>query len=165
MPLVSHEPSTVELPELKLVGTCAFADFFANGQQTMFGEAWQRLHECKFADGVLANPTRAFGLELYPPSFPKDRRWYYGAFLEVKKFEAVYPSGMLYRYIPAASYLKFTVAGPVTEIAPAFRHIYDTWLPAAGVKLAGYYDMELYDERFKGPDSPDSQVDILLPLA
>jgi len=31
--------------------------------------------------------------------------------------------------------------------------------------LAGYYDMEAYDERFKGPCSPDSLMDILLPLA
>jgi predicted transcriptional regulator YdeE len=61
--------------------------------------------------------------------------------------------------------LKFTVDGPVTEVGTAFRFIYDQWLPKSGIKLAGYYDLEAYDERFTGPCNADSQMDILLPLA
>lgn len=165
MPLVSTEPTTCELPDLKLVGTCSFADFFSNGQVTLFGETWERLIQNPVDYELRVDPDQHFGLELYPPEFPKDRRWYYCACCEVKKFEAVYPSCIVARFIPAAKYLKFTVAGPVTEIGPAMRHIYDQWLPNAGVKLAGYYDLEYYDERFKGACDPDSMTDILLPLA
>jgi AraC family transcriptional regulator len=165
MPLVSHEPTTIELPDLRLVGTCSFADFFSNNQQTLFGETWERMLENPIDDELRAAPHRSFALELYPPTFPKDRRWYYCACVEVKSLDVRYPSCMVARFIPASRYLKFTVAGPVTEVGPAFRQIYDQWLPGAGVKLAGYYDMELYDERFEGPCNPDSLMDILLPLA
>lgn len=163
MPLVSTEPSEIELPELKLVGTCAFADFF-DGQMSLFGETWERLLKHQIDDSLRAHPNRSFGLELYPPEFPQDRRWYYCACVEVKDLAMPYPPSMVARFIPAALYLKFTVAGPVAEVAQAFRHIYDIWLPASGVKLAGYYDLEFYDERFKGPEAVDSEMDILLPL-
>jgi predicted transcriptional regulator YdeE len=165
MGLISTEPTTLKLPDLKLVGACSFANFFNNGQQVLFGETWQRLHECKIDNELLANPKRSFALELYPPGFPKDHRWYYCACVEVKSFEAEYPPNLLFRYIPAAEYVKFTVKGPVTEVGPAFRQIYDHWLISAGVKLKGYYDLESYDERFKGPCDADSVMDILLPLA
>jgi AraC family transcriptional regulator len=165
MPLVSNDPTPWELPDLKLVGACTFANFFENNQHTLFPETWARLHQSKLDGEQLANPTRSFGLELYPPGFPKDHRWYYCACVEVKSFEITYPSNLLFRFIPAAKYLKFTVEGPVTEIGPSFRYIYQEWLPKAGVKLAGFYDLEMYDERFKNPSDPSSQVDILLPLA
>lgn len=164
MPLVSTEPTKIELPDLKLVGTCSFTNFFENSQQALFGETWQRLHSCDLGD-LLANPKRSFALELYPPAFPQDHRWYYMACVEVNSFEAVYPSNMVFRFIPAAEYLQFNVKGPVTEVGPAFRQIYDTLLPNLGAKLKGYYDMEMYDEGFKGPCDPESIMHILLPLA
>jgi predicted transcriptional regulator YdeE len=165
MPLVSEDPTTCELPDLKLVGTCTFAEFFADGQQKLFGETWERFMQQQVPEELVAHPGRWFGLELYPPEFPKIRRWYYFACAEVKDFEAVYPPSMVARFIPASQYLKFTVAGPVTELAPAFHFIYHNWLPGSGIKLAKYYDLEFYDERFKGACDPASQIDILLPLA
>jgi predicted transcriptional regulator YdeE len=165
MPLVSEDPTFCELPDLKLVGPCAFGDFFSNNQQCLFGETWERLHQHMIPDELRIHHNRSFALELYPPEFPKDRRWYYCACVEVKTFETRYPSNMIARFIPAARYAKFTVAGPITEVGPTFRFLYDQWLPKSGIKLAGYYDMEAYDERFKGPCSPDSMMDILLPLA
>jgi AraC family transcriptional regulator len=165
MPLITTEPTEIELPDLKLVGTCTFCDFFSNNQQNLFGERWERFCHHPIPTEKRANPNRSFALELYPPEFPKDRRWYYMACVEVKDLADVYPSALMSRFIPAARYLKFTVGGPVTEVGPAFRKIYDEWLPKSTVKLAGYYDMEQYDERFKGPCEADSQMDILLPLA
>lgn len=165
MPLVSEDPTTCELPDLKLVGACTFADFFANGQQTLFGETWERFVSQSIPEQLLSNPGRWFGLELYPPEFPTARSWYYCACAEVKDFEAVFPPSMVARFIPAASYLKFTVAGAVTELAPAFRFIYDRWLPSSGIQLARYYDLEFYDERFQGACNENSLIDILVPLA
>jgi predicted transcriptional regulator YdeE len=164
MPLITTEPAEIALPDLKLVGACAFADFFDN-QRHLFGETWERLFHHLVAEENRAHPHRSIALELYPPEFPKDPRWYYLACVEVKDLAAEYPSSLVSRFIPAARYLKFTVAGPVTDVGPAFRQIYDQWLPNAGVKLAGYYDLEYYDERFKGPCDAGSQMDILLPLA
>ena len=38
MPLVSLEPESFELPDLRLVGTGSFADYFANEQWPQIGE-------------------------------------------------------------------------------------------------------------------------------
>jgi predicted transcriptional regulator YdeE len=165
MPLITTEPTEVELSDLKLVGACSFADFFSNNQTVLFGETWERLMHNRVDDELRSHPNRSLALELYPPGFPKDPRWYYCACVEVKDLALPYSSALISRFMPAARYLKFTVEGPVTEIGPAFRQIYDQWLPSAGVKLAGYYDLEFYDERFKGPCNAESRMDILLPLA
>jgi predicted transcriptional regulator YdeE len=164
MPLVSEEPATCELPDLHLVGTCTYADFF-NGKMDLFGETWERFIQHPIDFNLRTNADEHFGLGLYPPEFPQNKTWYYFACCAVKSADVVYPASMVARFIPASRYLKFTVAGAVTELAPAFRFIYDQWLPKSGVKLAGYYDLEYYDERFKGPCDASSQIDVLLPLA
>jgi predicted transcriptional regulator YdeE len=164
VPLVSTEPTRFTLPDLKLVGTCAFADFFSNNQHTLFGETWERFLKHVGEVNNRANSTQMFGMELYPQEFPTDRRWYYFACVEVKDLAVPHPPNMVSRFIPAAEYLRFTVDGPVTEIGSAMRYICDEWLPKSGVKRA-HYDLEFYDERFKGSCDPNSQMDILIPLA
>jgi predicted transcriptional regulator YdeE len=164
MPLVSTEPTRLKLPDLKLVGTCAFADFFSNNQHTLFGETWERFLKHIGEIKNRANPTQMFGIELYPQEFPTDRRWYYMAAVEVTDLASPQPRDMVARFIPAAEYLRFTVAGPVTEIGPAMRIICDQWLPKTNLKR-GHYDLEFYDERFKGSCDVNSQMDILIPLA
>lgn len=164
MPLISTEPTELELPDLKLVGACSFADFLSN-QHHLFGETWERYYADPVPEEHRAHPNRSFSLDLFPPEFPKDARWYYFAGVEVKDLEIRYPSSLVSRFIPAARYLRFTIAGPVTEIGPAHQYIYEQWLPNSGVKLAGYYDLEFYDERFTGPTNADSLMDLLLPVS
>jgi len=127
-------------------------------------ETWHRLlaHQDKIRN--TANTGRCFGLELYPPDFMKDKRWYYMACMEVTSLTIPLPFHLVTRFIPASRYVKFTVTGPVTEIGSAFRYVYDEWLPQSGVKVASPYDLELYDDRFKGPENEQSQTDILLPV-
>jgi AraC family transcriptional regulator len=165
MPLVSTEPTAFQLPDLLLAGTCAFANFFSNNQWPLIGECWERLmhHVAEIPNRV--HPERSFGLELFPPEFKHDRRWYYCACVEVASASVPLPSNLLCRFVPAAQYARFSVEGPVTEIAPAFRYIYDEWLPKSKVKLVGTYDLEMYGEEFKGPCDENSVTHILLPLA
>ena len=77
----------------------------------------------------------------------------------------MFPPNLLCRYIPAARYARSQVSGDVTELAPAFRYIYDEWKPKTDWKLAGTYDLELYGEEFKSPCDPQSVTHLLLPLA
>lgn len=165
MPLLSTEPTTCELPDLLLAGTCSFANFFENNQNSLFGDTWQRLMPHIESIPNRVHNERAFGLELYPPEFRQDRRWYYCACVEVDSVSVRLPSNLMCRFIPAAHYLQFSVQGPVTELAPAFRTIHDQWLTGTTIKLAGHYDLEFYGEEFKGPCDPNSIIHILLPLA
>jgi|GEM_PF-1632945 len=164
MPLISTEPEFTELPDLNLVGTCSFADFFSDNLFDQFGETWSRFIKCQEHIQAQLPTGRCFGLELYPQDFPTDRRWYYLACLEVSSLQIQQPPDIVSRFIPANSYLKFTVAGSIAELAPSFRYIYDEWLPQSDVKLKGFYDLEYYDARFHGPDADDSEIDILLPI-
>ena len=165
MPLLSTKPSECEFPDLMLAGACAFANFFSDSQWRLIGETWERLmhHIGEIPNRV--HPEQNFGLELYPPEFKSDGRWYYCACVEVASFSVKLPANLLCRFVPAARYVKFSVKGTVTEIAPAFRYIYDEWLPKSKIKLAGTYDLELYGPEFKDPCDENSVTHILLPLA
>jgi predicted transcriptional regulator YdeE len=164
MPLLSPEPTTIELPELLLAGACNFANFFENNQWSLFGNAWERLMMHVSEVPNRAPGGRMFGLELYPPEFCEDKKWYYCACVEVTSLSVNLPPNLLCRFLPAAMYAKFSVQGNVTELAPAFRYIYDEWLPKSGVKLKGTYDLEMYDAEFKGPCDANSITHLLLPL-
>ena len=59
MALISIEPTTCKLPDLRLVGACSFANFFAGGQQVLFGETWERLALIK-ARGVAGDRELAY---------------------------------------------------------------------------------------------------------
>lgn len=165
MPLISTEPTPDELPDLMLAGTCSYADYFANDQMGLFGQTWERLMHHMHEVPNRVNAQRNFGMSMYPPEFPQDHRWYYCACVEVASLATRLPSNMLCRFVPAAKYLKFSVRGPVTDIAPAFRYVYEEWLPKANVTISGTYDLELYDVEFKDPCDPESVSHILLPLA
>ncbi|MBE7463839.1 MAG: GyrI-like domain-containing protein [Planctomycetes bacterium] len=167
MPLLSNEPKRIELPDLRLVGACGFANFFEAEIGQQIGGVWDRFFS-HFAqiEKLKKESSGLFGLELYPPGFPKQEpRWYYMACAEVETLDAPQPSAFVSRFIPASAYACFTHRGTLDGLPKAFRTLYDEWLPASGVKLRGTHDLERYDDRFKGPADPESEVDILLPLA
>lgn len=164
MPLVSEDPRTIELPDLRLVGTMSLVDFRENQDPAVFQETWARFSE--LGDTLSphrTNPERTFGLNLFPPTFPGDMRWYYGACVEVTTLEQDYPSSLLARYLPAASYHAFEVVGPASEIAPAYDRAWEILAGIHGGKPTCPVNLELYDQRFTGPDDPSARMDLLFP--
>ena len=84
MGLLSETPSHVELPELKLVGAMSLVDFRGGPDPAAFADTWARYFpHANELSGALVEPKRSFGLNLFPPEFPEDMRWYYGACVEV----------------------------------------------------------------------------------
>lgn len=74
------------------------------------------------------------------------------------------PKGMVGKVIPASRYAVFTHKGPTKNLRMTYDYIYKTWLPNSGYELNPHDDFELYDHRFKGVDSPESEIDIYLPI-
>ncbi|MBB2479378.1 AraC family transcriptional regulator [Bacillus sp. APMAM] len=74
------------------------------------------------------------------------------------------PEGMVCKSIPKREYVVVTHKGKLDELGHAFDFIYGSWLPKSGYDLEEADDFEIYDERFKGADNEDSQVDIYIPI-
>jgi AraC family transcriptional regulator len=154
------EPRFVEKGEWLLAGVACFGEPSGG----LFKRAWDRLGKRLCNIGNRVNEREAFGLELYGPEFHIERLWTYLAAVEVTSLEGL-PMDMVARKIPAATYAVFTVHGAIEAIGPAFRQIYDTWLPRSGYELRHPYDFELYDERFDIGAPDRSAMDIYIPVA
>lgn len=83
--------------------------------------------------------------------------------LEVTSFDHV-PTGMITKVIPAGKYAIFTHRGSIDSLKETYEYIWGTWIPLQKVEIDMRDDFEVYDERFKGPDNPQTQIEIFIPI-
>lgn len=166
MGLVSEEPREITLPDLRLVGAAAWIDFREGEDAAAFPGVWERFYpQLPTLESARTNPGRLFGLNLFPPGFPGDRRWYYAACAEVDSLERDYSPAFVSRFVPAGTHLSFEVSGTSAEIAPAFDRAWQIVCERSGGAPSCSVNLELYDERFRGPEDPDSRMDLLFMTA
>lgn len=73
------------------------------------------------------------------------------------------PPEMFIKLIPAGRYLLFTHCFRDGGFSIAFGEIYE-WLARSDYRPAYPLDIQCYDQRFKGPDNPESVLEILVPV-
>jgi AraC family transcriptional regulator len=83
--------------------------------------------------------------------------------VEVSSMEHI-PKGMVYRKIPTNTYVNFTFKGPAENAGSVHGYLYSTWLMQNEYELCDRYNIEIYGEGFKGPESEDSITDICFPI-
>ncbi|WP_128896148.1 GyrI-like domain-containing protein [Longirhabdus pacifica] len=110
--------------------------------------------EHELSDMVVSEST-------YGICFPEEDSFLYMAGAEVKK-DAPALSNMIYKEIPASYYAVYTHRGPVSKIKDTISKIND--LSEKEHVFLRAPEFECYDERFLGPDHPDSEVDLYFPI-
>jgi AraC family transcriptional regulator len=71
---------------------------------------------------------------------------------------------MTYRRIPANEYVVFTFKGTAHNAGIIHDYLYTSWLKNNDYELCDRYNIEVYDERNKGPESEESITDIYFPI-
>ncbi|MDO3388250.1 GyrI-like domain-containing protein [Gilvimarinus sp. SDUM040013] len=154
------KPKFVNLDSLNIVGV-QVAGSPADGS---FGKTWPVLFERNSELPSKVGMDVAYGVQSYSKELMKQGQWKYTAGLEVSKTDNI-PDGMELISVPSNQYAVFEYKGVVgPELGELFQNIYKQWLPNSGYELAGEYDFERYDSRFKGPANPESVLDIYVPV-
>jgi len=110
------------------------------------------------------NTREVFGLCMDPDNYnPETDPFEFFIGVEVSSHGDI-PNGMVYREVPAHTYVLFSFTGPFENAGLVHAYLYSTWLKQSGYELAGAYNIEVYDERNHGPESEDSVTDILFPV-
>lgn len=128
-----------------------------------FGKTWGQLFaRC---DEITAIGGRvSYGVQTYDDELMAKGVWRYTAGFEVAAGSDV-PEGMALLNYPASDYAVFEYKGAIgPALGELFGYIYREWLPASDYELAGNWDFEHYDERFKGPEDADSVLEIYVPV-
>jgi AraC family transcriptional regulator len=109
----------------------------------------------------------SYGLCFYTERFSKTGFFYYLAGLPVSRLEEI-PIELVGKTLPASEYAVFTHKGPLVgktnTVKDTYAYAYGTWLPKSPYVNPHAYDFEYYDERFKGNDNPESEIDICIPI-
>lgn len=151
------EPRIVEKGSFKLVGMIYHGQNKSNEIGQLWTEFDRLLDQIPYRQNKDSYYGLCFGMEKGNPAFS------YLAALPVDRFDEV-PLDMVAKTVPAQTYAVFTHRGPTSKILETYDYGYGTWLPASEYEPAASFDFEFYDDRFTGPDDPNSQIDIYIPI-
>jgi AraC family transcriptional regulator len=74
------------------------------------------------------------------------------------------PLEMVGKVLPPARYVRFVHKGRAKEMWMTLDFIYQTRLPKSGNLVAAPFELYLYGDDYGGPDSPDSETEVLIPI-
>ena len=150
------EPQFVEKPEMILVGIVGCGSDVS--QLDIFG-LWQRFGEhSKSIKHQIEG--KSYELHIQEETLPSMHFCLVG--VEVQEIEDV-PIELFAKVIPCCRYAVFTHHFSDGDFGYAFKAVYD-WLKKSDYAPAYPFDIQCYDERFKGPDNPESVLDIYVPI-
>lgn len=154
------EPKIVDLDEFNIIGI----QVVGSPVDGSFGTTWPVLFERHSEITSKVGMKTSYGVQSYSKELMKSGVWKYTAGLETTNAKNI-PEGMSIISIPSNQYAVFEYKGAISsELGKKFEYIYKKWLPESGYILAGQYDFEKYDARFKGPKNPESILEIYVPV-
>ncbi|MGZ9584016.1 GyrI-like domain-containing protein [Paenibacillus marinisediminis] len=110
------------------------------------------------------NTREVFGVSTDPEDYnPDTDKFEYFIGVEVNSTNEI-PNDMVYREVPRNEYVVFTFKGSADNAGQVHNYLYTNWLKNNEYQLSGSYNVEVYDERFKGPFSEESVTDIYFPI-
>lgn len=139
------EPVKFEnLPACKIMGM----KYRGKNEKQEISALWETLN--KRAGQIPMIDQRAFGVCLMIGDAPQGVFEYVAGFKVAN--DAVPLEGMIVVVVPANRYAVFEYRGSIQKLGEAYSDIVNDWFPRSGLQPTGGYDMEIYDEKFKGFD-------------
>ena len=152
------KPKFVERGAIHLVGMASLI----KDQTEARAELQEKLgHEVE-SIAYRLRPERYYGVSFFPQTWEMEG-FFYLAGVEVASLETI-PPVLVGKTIPPLKFARFIHKGSAQDVGMTFDYIYQTWLPKSSNALAAPLEIEFYGERYRGPDDPDSESEILIPI-
>jgi len=159
---VSLEPTILTEPKRKLIGIHCQTSLVQNNIPMLWQVFMRRQHEI---DDSLDNGR--FGISGYkefdPTLFSANAMIDKWAAVEVSAVDRI-PQDMVTYELSGGTYARFIHRGGKRNIQVSFEYIYSTWLPNSIYEIDNRDHFEHYPQGYKGPENPDSELSIFLPI-
>jgi AraC family transcriptional regulator len=158
------EAKITEKPAMKLIGLATNVTLYDVQQNRTTLKVAANFLQRRSEIRNCVNERELFGVSTDPENYNPDIdpfEFFIG--IEVTSNGEI-PEGMVYREIPANTYVLFTFKGPFENAGAVHAYLYSKWLKQSGYELSGLYNIEIYDERNHGPESEESITDIIFPV-
>ena len=152
------EPKIVCLDKMFLAGVVVYG----NPHKGLFGQAWDIFLKIK-EQVKWKDDRKTYGVEFFTEEYDREKKWFYMVAMELPDLSEI-PVNMVGKVIPANTYAAFTVKGGIKNLPKTSQYAHDEWLPKSQYEEADWFEFELYDERFKDIDDPDTEIDIYIPI-
>lgn len=151
------EPQIITKDQMSLVGIIGSS---ADVSGLNIHGLWERFGEY---DQNIKNQVGEKGYELHIEEeiLPKIHFCLVG--VEVEKIEDM-QNELFAKVIPLCQYAVFTHRFKDGGYGDAFKAAYQ-WVRESGFEAAYPFDIQCYDDRFRGPDDPESIMEIYIPIA
>jgi len=165
------EPAIVERRQMTLLGFSFFGDPFASSggwtEENEIGRLWKRFmayfvnHRHRIKHVVADDVMYEVCVEHEETARTGEFEVFVG--LEVERLEDV-PVELSVKILPPTTYAVFTLRGQQI-VSDWHKLIYDEWMSGSGYRKAYAYDVQRYDERFKGVQRiEESILDVCVPV-
>jgi len=157
---ITVQPKIESIDEIHVAGirgTAALDNIFSLWKQ--FGEILDSIPDKH-------SLARTFGICEYKENFPianYDMELTEVVGVEVTSYDSM-SANIVTKTIPAGKFAVFTHKGSLSNILKTYQYIWGTWVLLTKETLDNRDDFELYDERFLGRDSEQSEMDIYIPI-
>ena len=160
---IESKPEILEIEPRKIIGKCVTTTLSFDDTAALWQDFMSRHKEIKnrVDSGFYSMQVYPFGFKV--EEFTRETEFERWAAVEVTDFDTV-PEGMQTKTIAGGLYAVFTHVGPVKEFVETSNFIYGTWLPQSGYKLDERAHFERLGEKYYGPEHPESEEDIWLPI-
>ena len=163
------KPDILENKKITLVGMDFYGNPFQNGEGWSVGNAigqlWQRFNSFyEKKKDLIKHLASESGYELWIDFEGEEetQKGYIFVGVEVEKLDEL-PLELIARILPETRYAVFTLKGD--DIKSDWPSKILDWVSEAGLKQSFTYIFDYYDpQRFKGMDSPDSELDVYVPV-
>ena len=161
--VITMEPKIVKREAIKLIGLMYYGD----NKNWEIPKIWEEFLPLMNKIPNCLPVRESYGVCFYTESFSKSGLFYYLAGVSVSSLEEI-PMELVGKTFPASEYAVFThkgsIVGKTTTVRDTYAYAYGTWLPNSPYVNPYAYDFEFYDERFKGNQNPESEIDICIPI-
>jgi predicted transcriptional regulator YdeE len=150
------EPQIIKKPEIILTGIVGTGP---SVNDIDIAGLWDRF--TKIQPGIKHKiETKDYELHIEEEASPRMHFCLVGE--EVTKIEAL-PLETFVKVIPDGTYALFTHHFSDGGYGDAFKAVYN-WIKESDYKPAHAFDIQVYDNRFKGPSDPESVIEIHIPV-
>lgn len=156
-------PKILEIESRKLVGKCLTTTLSFDDTAVLWKDFMSRHKEIKNRIGSSFYSIQVYPFGLNLEEFTRETQFERWAAIEVESFDEV-PEGMKTKTLAGGLYAVFTHVGPIKKFVETSNYIYGSWLPKSKYKLDDRAHFELLGENYYGPEHPDSEEEIWLPV-
>ena len=151
------QPKILTRPEMTLVGIVGTGSTVSDVD---IAGLWKRFISLSQLIAHQVDPEKGYELHIHQATSPQMHFCLVG--VAVKKIEAL-PIEIFAKVVPAGRYAVFTHTFSHGGFGEAFKAVY-AWLEGSPYQFAHPFDIQVYDERFKGADDSESVIEILVPI-